>query len=140
MKVEMMQMNKIENMIKMILVATGVIFFSNYSLAMGSDLEITVDQFLEALRNGDTGALIDVFSEKQLKCRRKLMNNPRYSDFLRGHYENCEFQIKEIRQLSEFNVEVYVEIVSGGQISSAPTFRFSKKNRKWKFTGRKKEF
>ena len=139
-----MQMNKIENMIKMIkmiLVATGVIFFSNYSLAMGSsDLEITVDQFLEALRNGDTGALIDVFSEKQLKYRRKLMNNPRYSDFLRRHYENCEFQIKEIRQLSEFSVEVYVEIVSSGQISSAPTFRFSKKNKKWKFTGRKKEF
>ena len=131
-------MKKSRNILMLLLVSVGALFLSDTSFAIDSNLQITVGQYLNALKDGDVQSIMQVLSEEQYQRREKLLKNPRYSRFLKKHYKDCELRIGDIRPLSENRVEVDIKIFSGEQMSSATTLTFKIQDGEWKLVHDKK--
>ena len=131
-------MKKSRNILMLLLVSVGALFLSDTSFAIDSNLQTTVGQYLNALKDGDVQSIMRILTEEQYQRREKLLKNPRYSRFLKKYYKDCEFRIEDIRPLSENRVEVDIEIYSGEQMSSATTLTFKIHNEVWKLVHDKK--
>ena len=131
-------MKNSRNFLMLLFISVGALFLSDTSLAIDSNLQITVGQYLNALKDGDVQSIMQILSEEQYQRREKLLKNPRYSKFLKKYYKDCEFRIGDIRPLSGNRVGVDIEIFSGEQMSSATTLTFKIRNGEWKLVHDKK--
>lgn len=79
----------------------------------------TLIPFFEAVKNGDVEKIKLFLPEEEYKIYRVLLEqNPGYPDFLRRHYKDVTFQVKEVTQKAvnqtaqeEGNLHYRVELV-----------------------------
>lgn len=120
--------------------AVITVFFSYDLHAFDNQLNITVDRYLYSLKYGDIETLAELMSDEEFSRNEKRLKNLNYSSFLKRYYENCDFIIEDIKELTSSKFEYKVKIISNDQILAMPIFTFQKINGEWKMIGTKQEF
>ena len=59
---------------------------------------------------------------------------------IKEYYEDYDFLIEDVRELSYSEFNITVSMVSNGQVLSMPVLQFQKINEEWKMIGIKDEF
>ena len=108
--------------------------------AFDYQLAKTVERYLYSLKNGDIETLAELMSDEEITRNEKRLKNPNYSSFLKEYYQNCDFIIEDIRELTSLNFEYKVKIISNRQLIAMPIFKFQMINGEWKMVGIKEKF
>lgn len=131
-------MKKHMNFVIVFIVITGI-FIMNEALAIDASLDATLNQYFTALKEGNIRTLSLLLSDELSQRRGPLLKNPRYSEFLKKHYEGAQFKVIRFNPLDGNCMAVDIEVVSYGQ-TSFDTITFVEKGSKWKLLKEKKSY
>lgn len=73
--------------------------------------------FFNALVDSDTRAIEELLGGKLLKKRKRLLNNPNYSEFLAKRYRDTRFEIINYKRIKENRIQIDVKIILNEQES-----------------------
>ena len=131
-------MKKHMNFVIVFIVITGS-FIMNEALAIDPALGTTLNHYFTALKEGDIHTLSLLLSDDLSQRRGELIENPRYSGFLKKYYEGAQFKVIRFNPLAGNCMAVDIEVVSYGQ-TSFDTITFVEKGGKWKLLKEKKSY
>ena len=131
-------MKKHMNFVIVFIVITGI-FITHEALAIDASLDATLNQYFTALKEGNIRTLSLLLSDELSQRRGRLLKNPRYSGFLKKHYEGAQFKVIRFNPLDGNCMAVDIEVVSYGQ-TSFDTITFVEKGSKWKLLKEKKSY
>jgi len=83
-----------------------------------TEAAMIVDQYMQALMQGDTIALQGSLSEDYLKTKKSTFENPNYAQFLQKIYVNANYKILAINPQNKGMLGVDVSVSYPGQESS----------------------
>jgi hypothetical protein len=79
--------------------------------AFGSEEAVTIESLFQYLKEGNTSAILNLFTDPVLTEKKELFENNRsYSNFLKNTYEGSISFINKIERLSDAKSAVDVEI------------------------------
>ncbi len=103
-------------------VVEKVIFTKELSMGEKMEAEAILNRFFSAQITGDTKTIEKLLGGDLLKKRRRLLNNPSYSGFLRRTYKNIRFKIMGYKKINEDTIQVKVMIIMNEHESNLVNF------------------